>query len=1452
MIFPVTELHRGNRRGRKKTGGFFALLLCTALMAQSIPITASAAPLADSLSANTTEPSAEKAADGASKNMAPKASVDEKPDSLSENTSKEPVEKEEGSAEKRQESSTGEEASTEKKPGVSGNTIEESSEGEDEEISQDEQQPPQEETEQISENSLNRVSKNILGTISENTIITVSENSLDTEREAMIQEAQEAFEALLLEKPLMALLYHTDSYDVRGGADADSQIVAKLEIGQTLYIEGVEITQRDVWYRTRFFGDGAEKSGYVQSYYLAYADEDWLAWEETYLLPILIMGEEAEESYESTAYGMQSYTMMTFNVDASDVSAFPESYRTALRNLKNDHPNWTFVPMRTGLDFNTAVSKEMGDKSLIQKLSSNVEKGWVGDPCPSESGWNYATKPAVAYHMDPRNFLTQDYIFQFEQLTYNASYHTEAAVQTFLNGTFMKGKLSDDSAGRTYARAFYEIGKSRKLSPIHLASRVYQEQGQGKSGLISGTYPGYQGYYNYFNVGVNGSTEAEKIVKGLTYAKNQGWNTRYKSLDGGAATIGRNYILKYQDTIYLEKFNVDNNSPYGLYNHQYMQNIQAPRSESYSTKKMYANAGTLNSAFVFKIPVFENMPGETGGTEGPEEPVEPEKPEIPLESISLDQEEVTLLVGQSAALYVTYTPQDTTDDKTVSWKSSDDQVVTVSEGRLTAVGTGKAAITATVKGKTDSFRATCSVLVEGCTVTFLQRDGKSPLGDAVSVKYGDTLSEEQLQKKRELLGADPSGSSFIGWYTGANGTGSRFDETRKIHESLTLYPYYVVYGTGFYVLPVGDQVYTGKAVKPKVQVYDGTVRPGGEVIAAADTECLALREGVDYTVSYQNNKKVNAAGKPVPTIVVKGKGNYIGTQEIFFDIVPKALTDSDITAEDITAAYSGKVIKKAPVVLRDGKKLVKNTDYTVSYPQTGTGAYQEAGVYPVMIRGKGGYTGTVTIYETITKKTLMSKVSVGKIPNQTYRNEAVNKDRGIGVIPEGLQVTYRKQPLVEGKDYTVSYQNNMAIGTATATLTAVEGSAYTGSKSVSYKIVGTSIAGAKVEGIEPKIYSTAENGVRQSGYTLTLGGRTLTESTDDGKSGDYLVSYTGAAKSGAVKAGTATIVFQGINEYKGQLKKTYKIQPCSLAAAGSDITLSYHTQDAPEMEILMAGVNDITTPYVKGGSKPVIGIIFGGQTLVQGKDYTVSYKRNKALTTADMEEEKLPLYTIKGKGNFKGKLSGTFTITDGAIDRGGKVSMTLKDVVYRQKKNAYRPKVVLKDIDGTALTAGKDYDKNLRYTYAEDAMVWVMDEDGIVEQARKAGEAVRETDIPQIGTAILATVTGMGPYAGEADSAAEISGSYRIVAADLSKAKVRVAAKSYQDGRPVTLSAEDLTLTVEGLDEPLQYGRDYLIDETSYRNHTQKGTAKVTLYGLTPYGGKKTVSYKIGAKILWW
>lgn len=1349
-------------------------------------------------------------------------------------------------------------------------------------------------------------------TLEENTSDISTEISIDSNLETHIENAVLAFQKILQEKPLMALLYRTENYAVQRKAGSFDNTIATIRSGHTLYITDVEILDGEVWYQARFWNDGIEHNGYIEAYYLAHSDEDWIAW---------------EKEYFNTAHGIYTTPDRT---DFSDIRAFPAIYQDSLRALKELHPSWIFVPMRTGLDFNTVVSNQMGAKSLIQNTTSNASKGWVGSACPTESGWFYATKPAVAYHLNPCNFLTESYIFQFEQLTFNGTYHNVSAIQTFLNNTFMKGKIPGDASNRTYAQAFYEIGRNRKLSPIHLASRVYQEQGTGTSALISGTYKGYEGYYNYFNVGVNGSSTEEKIKKGLTYAKQKGWNTRFKSLEGGAATIGNNYILKGQDTIYLEKFNVDVNSPHGLYNHQYMQNIQAPASESLSTKKMYTGAGSLNSSFVFKIPVYENMPGEKA-----------------IQSLSLSQTELLLYrpdtianmpvdqppLNATANLSVSITPADTTDDKTIIWTSSNPKIASVKAGETTqdaivsAVSAGEAVITAksqngkTAKCKvqvkapiynlkltnlnteTDSsaastlytgqsitltadympkdttsdthivwtskdpsiasvingnvtalskgtttisasmagFSANYEINVEECTVTFLTPDFK--VLSVISAEYGKAISANNFPSVDST-----SEQLFIGWYTQKNGQGTLFDTSTKVYDNnIILYPYFEQQGKGFYVIPVGDQIYTGAAIKPQVRVYDSASYADGS------TELIELVLGQDYTLSYKNNKNVNTSSSKLPTITIKGKGNYSGTETVTFNILPKALTDHDITVDNISIAYNGKVQKSLPSVYRNGKKLTNKTDYILSYPYADTGAYKNAGVYPIVIKGIKNYKGTRTIYQTISKKTLLSKVSIAKIPNQTYKNELVDKTQNIGIIPDTLHVTYQNKPLIQstdgGKtgDFTVSYTNNMEIGTATATITAVEGSAYTGSKSITYKITGTNISKAKVEGLVSKTYTGIEFDVRQDNVTLTVNNVLLKESKDNGITGDYIVSYANISKTG-----TASIEFQGINAYNGKLKKTYKITGYDLSdgnnAPNASITMAYCTEDAPLKQIPITSLSQIVSPYIKGGAKPKVILYHNGKELVSGKDYTVSYSKNTTVTTDNTPANKLPQITIKGKGSFLGTLTGTWNIADGAMsDTNSKLHMIAKDISFQKKSGIFKTTLSITDVNGKKLTAGKDYDKKITYTYVNDTQVFTTTG---LQILRKAGESVASEDIINAGTHLRATVKGIGAYAGTGN--ASLSTTYRIVTADIAKAKIKIAIKTYQNGREVRLDPNDIKLTINNTE--LAYGKDYTIDEHSYTNNTKKGKATVILRGVGKnYGGQRKITFTIRSKTLtWW
>lgn len=397
--------------------------------------------------------------------------------------------------------------------------------------------------------------------------------------------ASASLKKLLADRTVSALIYLCDFYDIRQEPDMVAQSVVSLPSGHTVYIEDIAINDDGtIWYRVNTYLDEQKFSGYVERDYLAYSDEVFIKWEHEIIAT--------------------EFTLTTMDAawPSKDIAQFPISYQTGLQSIKSSHPNWTFVKMNTGLDWSTVIKNEIGERSLVP---SSSPEGWKNGNY--NKSWAYATDGIIRYYMDPRNFLNEATVFQFEQLTYNASYHTQSAVQGVLSNTFMAGGIPGDI--RTYAGAYWEIGNSLGVSPFHLACRVYQEQGKGTSPLIFGEYNGYEGLYNYFNIGATGVTDEEVITNGLTRARKEGWTTRYTSLYGGAKKISSDYILKGQDTLYLQKFDVDS-SYNGLYWHQYMQNICAPESEGKNIKKAYSNVGAINNTFVFKIPVYNNMPVE--------------------------------------------------------------------------------------------------------------------------------------------------------------------------------------------------------------------------------------------------------------------------------------------------------------------------------------------------------------------------------------------------------------------------------------------------------------------------------------------------------------------------------------------------------------------------------------------------------------------------------------------------------------------------------------------------------------------------------------------------------------------------------------------------------------------------------------------------------------------------
>ena len=249
-----------------------------------------------------------------------------------------------------------------------------------------------------------------------------------------------------------------------------------------------------------------------------------------------------------------------------------------------------------------------------------------------EDVWKCASTAAVAYYMDPRNSLNENYIFQFEQLTYDEKNQTKEGVELILKPcNYAQGKVTYyDSKGnkktldKTYVDVIMEASKEYNISPYHLASRIRQEQGAGNAGsMISGTWTGgdgnYKGLYNFFNICAYGKNI---VQNGLKYAKSQGWTDPEKSIKGGAKILASGYISIGQDTLYLEKFDVVNGGD-GYYSHQYMTNVSASRTEGYTIRNTYTDMGLLSSEskIKFKIPVYKNMPEQICPQPGTEKPV---------------------------------------------------------------------------------------------------------------------------------------------------------------------------------------------------------------------------------------------------------------------------------------------------------------------------------------------------------------------------------------------------------------------------------------------------------------------------------------------------------------------------------------------------------------------------------------------------------------------------------------------------------------------------------------------------------------------------------------------------------------------------------------------------------------------------------------------------------------
>ena len=615
-------------------------------------------------------------------------------------------------------------------------------------------------------------------------------------------------------------------------------------------------------------------------------------------------------------------------------------------------------------------------------------------------------------------------------------------------------------------------------------------------------------------------------------------------------------------------------------------------------------------------------------------------------------------------------------------------------------------------------------------------------------------------------------------------------------------------------------IYDGSSCKPHPYVF-------------YDMQCL--KEGRDYTLSWGNtvnayqcdNKEHPSADdfEKAPRAVISMKGNFSSTTMAFYNIYPRDISTGDFESAETTLIYTGKKLDYTPQLLWNTKKLKYKSDYNYEVYDmekdesreitdndlTGDPAKDTSLI--IRINGKGNFKGMRYTQLTITpaeNAVSIDKLKISAIPIQKYNAEVYTADNLLKKgKPYEIKVTYGKTLLKKDVDY-IAYVTSEALypgkysvlikGNGTP---GTEGLSFVGEKLINLTIEG-SIKDAVVSGVAAS-YDTPE------GAEYVRPDEALVSLSINGK--ELPAKYIDISYKKDDKAGTASIVFKGKNGFKGKKSVKYKINGRSIEGLTAEISAAF---------------------YRKNGTIPSVVIKDGSKELINGVNYTCSFKNNKKYNAS-----KKPVAIIKGKGLYTGKKSVEFEIIKSIPDLSKGYELTVQDRVYSPKPGAYTTKISFKDPDGKKLKEGVDFD---------------------VLYMNTSNEALAKDHVVNVGETIVARITTKGGYTDNT-----FDKEFRIIGKglDISKATVSVRSQIFKESVDgVRLPVDDETITVKINGQKLHRIEDghfvdpavegelngFSVIEDSYKDNHKCGTAGVMIRGVGIYGGIRTIRFTIKPK----
>ena len=429
---------------------------------------------------------------------------------------------------------------------------------------------------------------------------------------------------------------------------------------------------------------------------------------------------------------------------------------------------------------------------------------------------------------------------------------------------------------------------------------------------------------------------------------------------------------------------------------------------------------------------------------------------------------------------------------------------------------------------------------------------------------------------------------------------------------------------------IKDLTYNGQAQTPAVTVTDGE---------------YTLVPGTDYTISYSDNTNAGEA-----TATLKGTGdNYAGEWVMNFTIQKAALTvkadNKSVTFGDdaptYTETYDGFVNNETKAVLSG--TLAFACDYVKN--QTGAGTYD--------ITPSGLTSSNYDI--TFTKGTL----TVGKkaLEDGFIANIASLVYNGVAQEPAPV-VTFNGMTLVKGTDYSVSYENNVNVGTATATVTALT-------------------------------TSTKYSGTAQKTFAITKKALTVTADNKQVTFGDdaptYTESYDGFVnnETKAVLGGTLALTCSYVKNQSGA--GTYDITPSGLTSSNYDITFTKGTLTVGKKALENSFIADIDAlTYTSEALEPAPVVTFNDMTLEKDADYTVAYSNNVNAGTATVT-----VTAVSTNAKYSGSAQKNFTINPATLTA---VTLAKSEFTYNFTNPQLQTATAAEVKAGNLVVPATDYD----------------------------------------------------------------------------------------------------------------------------------------------------------------